>query len=569
MKIYPGNHEIVSSEEVTVNHIPLGYFVERDSKVIPEITISEEIASKVKDEIVYPYQIFDNEDILFFDKNGAVIKESKGYLKRYGNSYVFNPKDSVEFIPTNFSFKLLMEKSDTFKHEINYDIKIGALNMEIAEKILGIFSDSNKNIPKNIKFNSGSSSIYSLFNMKMEDADFVFINASEHEKIEELLKNHVNVWVVADEFENIMHEDESIEEYILSSPQIYKSGKYALKGYKRIKFDTEAEWEYAPKSEFEYINLFQNHIPISIAKKEDEGFLILSHSSILDAGESCYPLIFEIISAIFLNSYFETKNRNLDIADNIIDYFVKVYKRFNQYHPNMNLKKILYEDKKNVKINAEIIDVIVNDEKVKFTGTNSNGDLFFRKKENSDPEKSSNAISVYTNNHSIINYDFEKNVIRNIEDDLVIIFKRISDKNYLIIEPYRSTIKAINLTLRQVIEIPDSSRYILCFDDLKSEFRLIKENIYTESEYGELFADIHLKYNTKLSCADIRNVGGGECSIINYDMLDSGSLKGRPYRLGSTMIIKLPKRFKDQRENILSEIKKHMSSADYPVLMFE
>ena len=52
-------------------------------------------------------------------------------------------------------------------------------------------------------------------------------------------------------------------------------------------------------------------------------------------------------------------------------------------------------------------------------------------------------------------------------------------------------------------------------------------------------------------------------------MLDSGSLKGRPYRLGSTMIIKLPKRFKDQRENILSEIKKHMSSADYPVLMFE
>ena len=64
-------------------------------------------------------------------------------------------------------------------------------------------------------------------------------------------------------------------------------------------------------------------------------------------------------------------------------------------------------------------------------------------------------------------------------------------------------------------------------------------------------------------------MGGGECSIINYDMLDSGSLKGRPYRLGSTMIIKLPKRFKDQRENILSEIKKHMSSADYPVLMFE
>lgn len=568
MKIYPGKHEIISSEEVTVNHIPLGCFVERNNKVTPEITVSEKISAGTKNETVYPYQLFDKEDILFFDKNGSAIENTKSYLKRYGNSYIFNPIDSVEFIPTNFSFKLLMEKSDIFRHEINYDIRIGTLNLEMAEKILGIFSGSNKNIPKNIKFNGGSTSIYSLIDMKMEDADFIFIDASEHERIPELLKNHVNVWVVADEFENLMNEDENIEEYILINPQIYKSGNHKLEGYKRVKFDRESEWEYAPKSEFEYINLFKNYIPVSVAKKENEGFLILSHSSILN-GEDCYKLIFEIISAIYLNSYFETKKRNLDIADNIIDYFIKVYRRFNKYHTNINLNKILYEDKKNSKINSGIVDVIIENENVEFSGANSSGDLFFRKKKNTDPEKSSKAVSVYTNNHSIVNYDFEKNVIKNIEDSLTITFQQADDKKYLVIEPYRSTSRAINLVSRQTIEIADSQEYVLCYDNIKSEFRLVKTSVYIESEYGEKFADIRLRYNTKLSCDDVRNIGGGECAVVNYNMLDSGSLKGRPYRLGSTMIIKIPKRFQNQRDNILSEIKKHMSSADYPVLMFE
>ena len=52
-------------------------------------------------------------------------------------------------------------------------------------------------------------------------------------------------------------------------------------------------------------------------------------------------------------------------------------------------------------------------------------------------------------------------------------------------------------------------------------------------------------------------------------MIDTGSLKGRPFRLGSTMIIKLPKRFEQYKSILESELQKHISSGDYPILIFE
>ena len=51
-------------------------------------------------------------------------------------------------------------------------------------------------------------------------------------------------------------------------------------------------------------------------------------------------------------------------------------------------------------------------------------------------------------------------------------------------------------------------------------------------------------------------------------MIESSSLKGRPLRIGSAFIIKLPLRFSKYREILESEIKKHIASGDYPMLVF-
>lgn len=146
------------------------------------------------------------------------------------------------------------------------------------------------------------------------------------------------------------------------------------------------------------------------------------------------------------------------------------------------------------------------------------------------------------------------------------VYREINDKPYLLIKPFKSTNKNINLEKEQFIEIPDTSNYDLVFDHALNKFLLIG---YNENNQ-DVAAHIKISYSSKLSCSDIRTIGGGEASSTpNYDMIDTGSLKGRAYRIGSTMIIRLPLRYKKHKDNLMSEIKKHMSSADYPILIFE
>ena len=90
-----------------------------------------------------------------------------------------------------------------------------------------------------------------------------------------------------------------------------------------------------------------------------------------------------------------------------------------------------------------------------------------------------------------------------------------------------------------------------------------------EDKKNSFVARINLSSKNSLSCGDIRQLGGGDISSLNYEMIDSGSIKGRPYRIGSTMIIKLPKRFSAYKDILEKEIKKHMASGDYPILIFE
>ena len=99
-------------------------------------------------------------------------------------------------------------------------------------------------------------------------------------------------------------------------------------------------------------------------------------------------------------------------------------------------------------------------------------------------------------------------------------------------------------------------------------FRLAPETLF-DSDKKIKIAEITLDSNSKLSCGDIRQFGGGEISSDNYEMIDSSSIKGRPYRVGSTMIIRLPKRFKAYQDILENEIAKHTASADYPILVFE
>jgi hypothetical protein len=71
--------------------------------------------------------------------------------------------------------------------------------------------------------------------------------------------------------------------------------------------------------------------------------------------------------------------------------------------------------------------------------------------------------------------------------------------------------------------------------------------------------------------ADVRQLGGGappEKQYDDYELLDIGSLKGRPYRVGTSMIIKLPKRLEQYDEYIVQAIDRRKVAADMAIIKY-
>ena len=569
MKIFPGDHEVVNSEEVTVNHIPLGFFSEAVKNVKPSIEINKDFCRQSTIRTVHPYQQFDNDQVYLFDENNNIVDNSI-YLKRNGNYYFFEPIDSIEFTPDQFDYSILLAREDSFKSNIKYNLKIGCSTEELAEKLIGLVNGESSMKPLNITVNNGSLVPESLLNLSIRETDIMFSNKSDILNVDTYLNNHTNLWLLDDSFDGNLTEDENIQNYQLEGAQIYSSNTFTLDGYSKVKFDINQEIEGFPKSEYEYINLFSNYIPILILKKENKGFVICSHPSILEHIDTCYQLIYEIIMSVYLNSYFETTTRTSYITDDNITYFLSMNQKYNMSHPRISFYKILNEDGFNSSIKYNIANVFISDDNIQCIGLNRYNELLFKKNKKTDPEHNYNSISFYTSNNTVIFFDLQNNLIRTIENNLQINSKIINEKNYIEIAPFKSSSERIDSKASQTIEIPDSAEYILCYDhDLKA-FILIHSAIYSEENNGTIYATIRFSYDEELSVGDIRVIGGGEeSSNPNYDMIDTGSLKGRPYRLGSTMIIKLPNRFRNYKSQIESEIRKHMASADYPIILFE
>jgi hypothetical protein len=569
MKIYPGAHEIVSTEQATVNHIPLAYFKEVTEDVTPIIKIEKDFCHDSIEEIVYPYQQFNHDKVLFFDSNNNKIENSSIYLRRDGVKYYFEPINSIEFTPTTVTYSVTVQKDDSFKNNIDYNLNIAASSLELAEKISGLFT-SRKN-PSNIIANNHDRLPSSFYNMNLDKADFLFLYESEatKEKIDEYLEKHINVWILGDSFGGLLVEDETVVDYELLNPQIYNFSQHSLENYKKVNFNKDLEWDVLPKTEYNYINPFNGKTPLLIASKEGKGMVILSDKSVINNLNTCYHFVFEALMMVYLSSYFETNKRTTFVTDNKIDHYMKMYKKYNDYHPRINLTEILTEDDFNRNINYFVVSWNFDREDIVCLGTNKYKNLLLRKNSKTDPEKTSNFISIYTTKGTIINYNLSENVIKTIEDKLIISYEKINEKHFININPFKSSINGID-NKAQRIEIPDNHKYVLYYEKSLKQFQIALQAIYSEETYGKPFATITLVYSTELSCGDIKIYGGGECSKNpNYEMIDTGSIHGRPYRVGSTVIIRLPKRFEKNKDILMSEIKKHMSSGDYPILVFE
>lgn len=578
MQIYPGNHKIVSAEEVTVNDIPLSYLEEKNSTTDIRIDIKKDFCGQSYNKSVFPFQQFDTDDIMLFDNDRKAINDSYQFLKRNGSNYYFEPRNSTEFTPESYNYRFLINKEDRYKNNIVYKLKVGASSLQIAEKLIGIFNNERFRKPTNILINENSILPSSFINQNIYDADFIFVEKTffNHDiTIENVMNSHTNIWMVCDEWKDVLEKDDNIESYVLDNPEIYSRAKYVPAKDSKYKFKTSITIEGFPEKDYDYINLFKDKCPALIIKKENGAFLIATHKSFLDNIEENYSLIYELLMKTYLNGFFETKERTCNISDEEIDCYIKLTNKLRQCHAPINMNRILYEDGFNKDIRHSIVMPVFpeHEEEILYKGMDKTGNIsFMKKKKGKDPIKNQGDISVFTPYDTVIYFKKQDNDIHVIEDTLTILHREINGKNYIEISPYRSTIYKIESPDNTLLKIGSSQKQKIVFNHQSKKFEVRdynrNENRQADGNTIEV-GSIQISFDRILSCKDIRTVGGGEVEEFNCDMIDTGSLEGRPYRIGSSFVVRLPKRFEKDKQNIKKELEKHISSGDYFVLLFE
>ena len=368
---------------------------------------------------------------------------------------------------------------------------------------------------------------------------------------------------------------------------IFKSKSYDIVGYDSEYFNIQNLNETFSESEYYYNDLFIEECPVMILHNPGIGYIILSKPELLEYAEENANLIFEIMMYIYLNAYFETDGRSQYIASERIDYYINMNKDFGEYHPRINLNNILFKDEYNVKIEYDIYDTIIDikdnvaNEDIIYLGQDKFNNALFKlisPHEDSKVIKDKNEVSLFTTNDTIINYNKKSNVIFLIEEIPEVYYKQINGINKIYVNPFRSSKHNIYIPTKRIIQtdinnepIKIGIEYIIYYDYTLKDICVAESigNRFSDDNKIEI-ATILLSSENKISCGDIRQWGGGEIDAsTNYEMIDTGSLSGRPYRKGSIMVIRMSSEYEKYKDILKSEIMKHMSSADYPILIFE
>ena len=217
MKIYPGNHAIATDfKQATQSTIQLGYFKDTARDIDLRVEISSDIAKNIQrnGEAVYPFQKFDTNKVAFFSSRENDAKEIKSadLLKLERGGYYYEPKNTVEFTPPEFSYSVLVKKDDSYRSNVAYDVSLRCYNdtyNDYASDFISIFGSAAVDRPSNITFNKNAAIYYSLVTnddlIDNEKIDFLVMDYDTYlENKEEIdsrfLDKHTNLWLVDSSF---------------------------------------------------------------------------------------------------------------------------------------------------------------------------------------------------------------------------------------------------------------------------------------------------------------------------------------------------------------------------------
>lgn len=560
MKIYLNKKQIADKTLLDENDISLSYLNNISVYQDTIIKYNEELLKLNKKRAINLYEKVDKNK-LFFKENNMPAKLNKDYLIDIdGKIDVLNSSKKASYRPTVFGYKYVLEKTLPFESNKEYNIKIDYTGIEHVQDLLKTITIPNNVHLKNTKENP---------DIKYFEDEKVYLENMKNGGYQD----NCNIYIVKSSYANkIIYNKPKI--FDVRKPVLFKQSEYVIEPAWDI-FNHDLEMSLFPRVTYDYIKITIDHTPILIMRDRLNYKLIMLCGKEIFTEPRLIQFLVENIVFAYTIGYYKVPEKsgsylNSFISNNIIDYYYSLNNKMNSNHPNINFKKDV--SKSNfIDLSYKLVDVFTTNNDVVYDYVDYSNNVYFKKLVNDEPVKDNTDSLIYTTNQELKFIDKVNYSLYDIEQLPNISYKYDNDKLNIVVSPYYSSSLNIAKNEKTDIIINDINKnYVLymrktsVFND--QNFYILEEN---EKSTDIKIADIIIKLSNNIIPTDVRVIGGGSSKYNNYDYIDTGNIHGRPYRVGTSMVITLPKRYEPYRDQLQKQIDKHISSAEAAIIIFK
>lgn len=560
MKIYLNKKQIADKILLDENDISLSYLNNISVYQDTIIKYNEELLKLNKKRTINLYEKVDKNK-LFFKENNVPAKLNKDYLIDIdGKIDVLNSSKKASYRPTVFGYKYVLERTLPFESNKEYNIKIDYTGMEHVQDLLKTITIPNNVHLKNTKENP---------DIKYFEDEKVYLENMKNGGYQD----NCNIYIVKSSYANkIIYNKPKI--FDVRKPVLFKQSEYVIEPAWDI-FNHDLEMSLFPRVTYDYIKITIDHTPILIMRDRLNYKLIMLCGKEIFTEPRLIQFFVENIVFAYTIGYYKVPEKsgsylNSFISNNIIDYYYSLNNKMNSNHPNINFKKDV--SKSNfIDLSYKLVDVFTTNNDVVYDYVDYSNNVYFKKLVNDEPVKDNTDSLIYTTNQELKFIDKVNYSLYDIEQLPSISYKYDNDKLNIVVSSYYSSSLNIAKNEKTDIIINDINKnYVLymrktsVFND--QNFYILEEN---EKSTDIKIADIIIKLSNNIIPTDVRVIGGGSSKYNNYDYIDTGNIHGRPYRVGTSMVITLPKRYEPYRDQLQKQIDKHISSAEAAIIIFK
>lgn len=560
MKIYLNKKQIADKTLLDENDISLSYLNNISVYQDTIIKYNEELLKLNKKRAINLYEKVDKNK-LFFKENNVPAKLNKDYLIDIdGKIDVLNSSKKASYRPTVFGYKYVLERTLPFESNKEYNIKINYTGMEHVQDLLKTITIPNNVHLKNTKENP---------DIKYFEDEKVYLENMKNGGYQD----NCNIYIVKSSYANkIIYNKPKI--FNVRKPVLFKQSEYVIEPAWDI-FNHDLEMSLFPRVTYDYIKITIDHTPILIMRDRLNYKLIMLCGKEIFTEPRLMQFFVENIVFAYTIGYYKVPEKsglylNSFISNNIIDYYYSLNNKMNSNHPNINFKKDV--SKSNfIDLSYKLVDVFTTNNDVVYDYVDYSNNVYFKKFVNDEPVKDNTDSLIYTTNQELKFIDKVNYSLYDIEQLPSISYKYDNDKLNIVVSSYYSSSLNIAKNEKTDIIINDINKnYVLymrktsVFND--QNFYILEEN---EKSTDIKIADIIIKLSNNIIPTDVRVIGGGSSKYNNYDYIDTGNIHGRPYRVGTSMVITLPKRYEPYRDQLQKQIDKHISSAEAAIIIFK